>query len=107
MRDELATNFIDNMDSFFMAKYFSDERLLDRQCVKRKGLPIKANHKNSTKHDSDSDDSFDRGPTKIKRLISFISINRLLKHKFSSAQNRFIGALWWPRGAIAKFNNRN
>ena len=42
-----------------MWKYFSVEQLLDRQCVKRKSLPIKTNHINSAKHDSDSDDSFD------------------------------------------------
>ena len=41
-----------------MWKYFSVEQLLDRQCVKRKSLPIKTNHINSAKHDSDSDDSF-------------------------------------------------
>ena len=44
---------------FFTGKYFSDELFLDRQCVKRKGLTAKANHINSAKHDSDSDDSFD------------------------------------------------
>ena len=42
-----------------MGKYFSDERNLDRQCVKRKSLPIKTNRINSAKNDSDSDDSFD------------------------------------------------
>ena len=40
-----------------MGKYFSDERNLDRQCVKRKSLPIKTNRINSAKNDSDSDDS--------------------------------------------------
>ena len=45
-----------------MWKYFSDDRFLDRQCVKRKGLPIKTSHINSEKHDSESDDSFDISP---------------------------------------------
>ena len=43
----------------FTGKYFSDERFLDSQCVKNKGPPIKTNHENSAKHDSDSDGSFD------------------------------------------------
>ena len=39
-----------------MGNYISDERFLDRECVKRTGLPIKANHINSVKYDSDSGD---------------------------------------------------
>ena len=41
-----------------MGNYISDERFLDRECVKRKSLPIKTNHINSVKYDSDSGDSF-------------------------------------------------
>ena len=32
---------------------------MGREYVKRKGLPIKANHINSAKHDSDSNDIYD------------------------------------------------
>ena len=39
-----------------MGNYISDERFLDRECVKRSGLPIKTNHINSVKYDSDSGD---------------------------------------------------
>ena len=54
----MTNNFIDNI-YFFTGKYFSNERFLNRQCVKRKGLPTKTNHINSAKHNNDSDDSFD------------------------------------------------
>ena len=37
-KDELTNNFIDNR-YYFTGKYFLDERFLDRQRVKSKGLP--------------------------------------------------------------------
>ena len=101
-KDELANNFIDNIDSFLRENIFqmSDFWI---ECVKRKGLTIKTNHINSAKYDSDSDDSFDissenqqsnneldlEGLQKLRNqyrsnpLIGYLNIN-ILQHKINS-----------------------
>ena len=82
--------------------------MLDRQCVKRKGLAIKTNHINSENENSDSVDSFDissnnqqsqndldlEGLQKLRMqfhsnpLMSYLNKN-FLQHKIDSLREIF------------------